>query len=394
MMPLDCLIRTSFYSKLIFKCLWPLAVYVLFGVSAKFERRRGKDGSADTLINLLFLVMFIVYPGVSSSLLSMFYCVELEDGSSYLRPDLSLECSTGMHAAMLVFTFAMIVVHTIGTPAIYAYLFFWKHHVALEALKEQELQDARIAHVEQEKTYINNVERVIVKTSEVMRARIKPEDVLPGYMLKLTGGYEYRTYWFELFETIRKVLIVGVPSTFPDRGGTAQLFWASDQGLQICSRTQLDHSLTCLRLMILCALAHSARAWLLVLSTLLLPTYLLPTYLPSARACSSASSRLDHTCISCCFLCLHPHLASPSPSPPPSPALSPPCPPPTTTMPSPRTQTPTLTLSPSPLSSFITGCALLSLRTPTTISRSLPSCRSSSHSSRRSRSAPHHRPHL
>jgi len=230
MMPLDCIIRTSFYSKLIFKCLWPLAVYVLFGVSAKFERRRGKDGSADTLINLLFLVMFIVYPGVSSSLLSMFYCVELEDGSSYLRPDLSLECSTGMHAAMLVFTFAMIVVHTIGTPAIYAYLFFWKHHVALEALKEQELQDARIAHVEQEKTYINNVERVIVKTSEVMRARIKPEDVLPGYMLKLTGGYEYRTYWFELFETIRKVLIVGVPSTFPDRGGTAQLFW----GLLVC----------------------------------------------------------------------------------------------------------------------------------------------------------------
>ena len=41
---------------------------------------------------------------------------------------------------------------------------------------------------------------------------------------------EYRTYWFELFETIRKVLIVGVPSTFTDRGGTAQLFW----GLLCC----------------------------------------------------------------------------------------------------------------------------------------------------------------
>ena len=49
-------------------------------------------------------------------------------------------------------------------------------------------------------------------------------------MLKLTGGYEYRTYWFELFETVRKVLLVGIPSTFPGRGGTAQLFW----GLLIC----------------------------------------------------------------------------------------------------------------------------------------------------------------
>ena len=37
--------------------------------------------------------------------------------------------------------------------------------------------------------------------------------------------YEYRTYAFEVFETVRKVLIVGIPATFPERGGTAQLFW-------------------------------------------------------------------------------------------------------------------------------------------------------------------------
>ena len=44
-------------------------------------------------------------------------------------------------------------------------------------------------------------------------------------MRKLSGGYKVRIYWFELFETIRKVLIVGIPATFPERGGTAQLFW-------------------------------------------------------------------------------------------------------------------------------------------------------------------------
>ena len=46
---------------------------------------------------------------------------------------------------------------------------------------------------------------------------------------------EYRTYWFELFETVRKVLIVGVPSVFPGRGGTPQLFW----GLLVCFGEQL-----------------------------------------------------------------------------------------------------------------------------------------------------------
>jgi len=160
----------------------------------------------------------------------MFYCVPNEDGTSYLRVDLSLECSTPLHATMVVYTVIMLCLHTLGTPATYCYLFFWKHHAALEALKEQELEDARLALIEEEKTYINNKAPVAVKEGEAPRPRIEPEDVLPGYMLKLTGGYEYRTYWFELWETVRKVLIVGVPSTFTDRGGTAQLFW----GLLVC----------------------------------------------------------------------------------------------------------------------------------------------------------------
>jgi len=63
------------------------------------------------------------------------------------------------------------------------------------------------------------------KDGEPAKPRLEAEIVLPGYMQKLTGGYEYRTYWFELFETIRKVLLVGVPALFPERGGTAQLFW-------------------------------------------------------------------------------------------------------------------------------------------------------------------------
>lgn len=56
--------------------------------------------------------------------------------------------------------------------------------------------------------------------------------MLPGYVVKLTSdaGYEYRVYWFELFEMLRKVLLVGIPAMFPDRGGTLQLVWA----LMVC----------------------------------------------------------------------------------------------------------------------------------------------------------------
>ena len=189
MMPVDCIIKTTYYSKLVFKTIWPLFFYMLFGVIAKVQRKKGNNNSADSLINFSFLIMFVVYPGISTSLLSMFYCEPLEDGSSYLRPDLSLECSTSLHATMVIYTLIMLCVHTLGTPAIYAYLFFWKHNTALEALKEQEANDAYQAKLAGAAKYTSQIGCFVEKE----KPRIEPEDVLPGYMIKLTGGYEYRT---------------------------------------------------------------------------------------------------------------------------------------------------------------------------------------------------------
>ena len=39
--------------------------------------------------------------------------------------------------------------------------------------------------------------------------------LLPGALKKLTNGYEMRTYWFEIFECIRKILLILVPIFFP-----------------------------------------------------------------------------------------------------------------------------------------------------------------------------------
>ena len=93
----------------------------------------------------------------------------------------------------------------------------------------QELADADQHRLEGDKKYVDNKE-VITKAEGPAKPRLDPDVLLPGYMHKLTGDYERRVYWFELFETLRKVLLVGIPSTFPERGGTAQLFW----GLMVC----------------------------------------------------------------------------------------------------------------------------------------------------------------
>mgnify|MGYP006936382134 CR=1 FL=1 len=65
-MPLDCIISTSYYSKLAFKCIWPLIAYAVLGISSKVLRKCGKADQADSCINFGFLIMFVIYPSVSS----------------------------------------------------------------------------------------------------------------------------------------------------------------------------------------------------------------------------------------------------------------------------------------------------------------------------------------
>lgn len=51
---------------------------------------------------------------------------------------------------------------------------------------------------------------------------------LPSYFDKLTGGYRYRVFWFEIFECVRKICLIGIPVFF-DPGVEQTLI-----GLMIC----------------------------------------------------------------------------------------------------------------------------------------------------------------
>eukprot|EP00966_Prymnesium_polylepis_P074962 1738943-Prymnesium_polylepis.1 len=55
---------------------------------------------------------------------------------------------------------------------------------------------------------------------------------LPTTLRKLTAGYELRTYWFELFECFRKIVLVCLPVFFSP-GSAGQLIL----GLVICFLT-------------------------------------------------------------------------------------------------------------------------------------------------------------
>ena len=122
-----------------------------------------------------------------------------------------------------------------AVPATYVYLFFYKYRSACLKLRRQELDYACQEKLIGSFRIADNDEKLPAVIAAISTAHVEPSDVLPGFMLKITEGkgYEWRTYWFELFEMVRKVLLVGVPAIFTDRGGTLQLFW----GLLVCFAT-------------------------------------------------------------------------------------------------------------------------------------------------------------
>ena len=50
------------------------------------------------------------------------------------------------------------------------------------------------------------------------------QNKLSANVRRITDGYEYRCYWFEVFEAVRKLAVVGLPCVFPT-GSVEQLFF-------------------------------------------------------------------------------------------------------------------------------------------------------------------------
>jgi hypothetical protein len=73
------------------------------------------------------------------------------------------------------------------------------------------------------------VRRAIEVHTASSEALEKLRGELPTTLRKLTAGYELRTYWFEIFECLRKITLIGLPIFFPP-GSPPQLIF----GLIIC----------------------------------------------------------------------------------------------------------------------------------------------------------------
>jgi hypothetical protein len=79
------------------------------------------------------------YPGCTFMAFSTFICSSLDDGSSYLRRDASIDCNLPFHTTMKAYAAVMIAIWPIGMPVLYSYG-FWSYWPMISKLRRAELR--------------------------------------------------------------------------------------------------------------------------------------------------------------------------------------------------------------------------------------------------------------
>ncbi|CAM9127774.1 unnamed protein product [Ectocarpus sp. 6 AP-2014] len=175
----DCWVGTNFYVTLLTMTIGPVVVSVLVLGSWWIRTRHCPADDPDRFSRInqrhakfMYLISFLVYSSVSSTVFQTFPCDDIDTGESFLRVDYRIQCSTAEHRGYMVYAGFMCLVYPIGIPV--AYLFFL--YKARKGFKSEE---------------------------EAMRTDI-------AVLRPLWQPYRQSVYYYEVVECFRRVTLSGL----------------------------------------------------------------------------------------------------------------------------------------------------------------------------------------
>ena len=132
-------------------------VVVIDGHIALSARRRASiatgakqsGGTGDLIVGLsmraMFVLLYLLYPDVSSLIFSAFSCTSFDDGTRYLKRHLTSNCDSPTHALWEVYAVVMIFVYPLGVPCLYAAM-LWVYHRQLSRVRRVQELLRRMGH--------------------------------------------------------------------------------------------------------------------------------------------------------------------------------------------------------------------------------------------------------
>ena len=199
LMPLGCIFPSNYHSMLLGYTLLPIFAASIMMVHYKVLGRRN-DASTVELRNTIFSSFlfgtFVVLPTMSVKIFSTFACKEFDQGyGTFLKVDYSIDCESDEHALYTKYAFLMIAIYPGGIPTLYHFLL----HGARKKLDPRQ----------RELSFELNSETA--GQEKALEERKKHEESDPNIkaLFFLYGAYEPQCYWFEVFETLRKLALTG-----------------------------------------------------------------------------------------------------------------------------------------------------------------------------------------
>ncbi|CAN0512970.1 unnamed protein product, partial [Scytosiphon promiscuus] len=189
MLSAGCLIDTDFYYSLLVSTIGPLVAAGLVLLSRAATLRRCPAGDQDRRskterrhASAMFWISFLVYSTSSATIFQTFACDDLDDGTSFLRVDHSVQCYTPKHEGFMWYAGVMSIVYPFGIPFCYAL----------------SLCGARNG--------IQSGQQAVAGSAVVLKDLWEP--------------YQKHAYYYEVVECVRRVVLSGlVVGVFPNTAG-------------------------------------------------------------------------------------------------------------------------------------------------------------------------------
>lgn len=139
-----CIVDTQYYNKLILVSIGPVVIVALiflfyfFPQMARFPLKKDFDQIVQRKMvrkktwKLILFTIFVIYPFVSSTILSIFNCQEIV-GFYYLRADFRLHCFDDKWNTYAAFSPIFILLYPVGIP-IFVLSILWRYRKRLDEL--------------------------------------------------------------------------------------------------------------------------------------------------------------------------------------------------------------------------------------------------------------------
>jgi hypothetical protein len=215
----DCYYHTDYIDRMIIQTLAPICVSaILFFILAVhlFFMRNADVGDREIVgsryFTLFLLLTYLVLPGVAISIFGAFGCVNvdpdhvLSTDSTFMLRELGVSCSSARYRFGVNWAIAMIFVYPFGILCLYTYVLYINRKAIKRWEGSPEAVEDGLGFL---RAKSSNLSRRAIDNSDKM---ILSNLITPREIKLLFRSYKEKYWYWEVIETMRRILLTGVVS--------------------------------------------------------------------------------------------------------------------------------------------------------------------------------------